>query len=238
VTKITVLVVDDQEDIRDLIDDYLSNHDYIVHTAEDGVSMRAQLGTVAPDIVILDVGLPGEDGLSLARYIRENLDIGVIMVSGAGDTMDRIIGLEVGADDYLAKPFELRELLARMKSVLRRYQREATTSASKATAITTDAYKFGECTLDTRRHQLLDQNGSDIAITSMEFDLLKVFAEHPDRPLSRDQLLDFTQNREWDPNDRSIDIRIARLRRKIEPNPDKPQVLKTVRGIGYLYVSN
>ena len=231
---ITVLVVDDQEDIRDLIQEYLGNHDYEVYTAADGVAMRAQLEVVAPDVVILDVGLPGEDGLSLARYIRENLDIGVIMVSGAGDTMDRIIGLEVGADDYLAKPFELRELLARMKSVLRRYQRQAPPASEDESTAT--RHPFGRCQLDTQRHQLLDADNQDIPITAMEFDLLRVFAEHPNRPLSRDQLLDYTQNREWDPNDRSIDIRVARLRRKIEPNPDKPQVIKTVRGVGYLYI--
>lgn len=236
-TDLTVLVVDDEEDIRDLIQEYLGNHHYLVHTVADGVEMRACLERVAPDIVILDVGLPGEDGLSLARYIRETLDIGVIMVSGAGDPMDRIIGLEVGADDYLAKPFELRELLARMKSVMRRYQRPAAPTSTAASIETDgDRFHFGLCQLDTRRHQLLDAEQQDIPITAMEFDLLKVFAEHPNRPLSRDQLLDFTQNREWDPNDRSIDIRVARLRRKIEPNPDKPQVIKTVRGVGYLYI--
>jgi DNA-binding response OmpR family regulator len=234
---VTVLVVDDQEDIRDLLDDYLSQQGYRVFLAADGVEMRAQLEVVAPDLVILDVGLPGEDGLSLARYIRENLDIGVIMVSGAGDTMDRIIGLEVGADDYLAKPFELRELLARTKSVLRRYQPRPGAHTNDSTIKDSSKFKFGNCVLDTLRHQLEDAEGNEIAITAMEFDLLKVFAEHPNRPLSRDQLLDFTQNRDWDPNDRSIDIRVARLRRKIEPNPDKPQVIKTVRGTGYLYVT-
>ncbi len=235
-SAVTVLVVDDQEDIRDLINDYLSGQGYTVHTACDGEDMRARLESIAPDVVILDVGLPGEDGLSLARFIRENLDIGVIMVSGAGETMDRIIGLEVGADDYLAKPFELRELLARMKSVLRRYTAKEE-SAEEIPASNAERRSFGRCVLDLQRYSLSDTDGVDVPITAMEFDLLKVFAERPNRPLSRDQLLDYTQNREWDPNDRSIDIRVARLRRKIEPDPDKPQVIKTVRGIGYMYVS-
>jgi two-component system phosphate regulon response regulator OmpR len=166
-----------------------------------------------------------------------------MMVSGAGETVDRIIGLEVGADDYIAKPFDPRELRARLKSVLRRYQRaQPPASAGQRVRPTQGANDdkqvlLGRCTLDMDSYQLFDAEGNEIAITSMEFDLLKVFIERANRPLSRDQILSLTQNRDWDPFDRSIDIRIARLRRKIEPDPDKPQIIKTVRGVGYMFVS-
>ncbi len=240
----TVLVVDDQEDIRALLQDYLQDRGFIVHTADSGRQLRELLPRLNPSLVLLDVGLPGEDGLSLARYIREQYDIGIIMVSGAGEMLDRVVGLEVGADDYVTKPFELRELLARVKSVLRRYQRVGSGPVStpavteQSTTVTTSGarqFRFGRCLLDLERYQLVDGEGNDIPVTAMEFDLLKVFAERPHRPLSRDQLMDLTQNRDWDPNDRSIDIRITRLRKKIEPDPDKPSVIRTVRGVGYLY---
>lgn len=234
----TLLVVDDQDDIRQLLQDYLQDKGFVVQVAASAGQLRELLPQVRPALVLLDVGLPGEDGLSLARHIREQYDIGIIMVSAAGEMLDRVVGLEVGADDYIAKPFELRELLARVKSVLRRYGRgepAAPTSAVVAPAVNRRQFRFGACVLDLDRYQLLDGDGNDIPVTAMEFDLLKVFAERPHRPLSRDQLMDLTQNRDWDPNDRSIDIRITRLRKKIEPDPDKPSVIKTVRGVGYLY---
>jgi len=234
----TILVVDDDPDIRELLEDYLSDQGYRVATAATAEAMRTSLAEDLPDVVLLDVGLPGEDGLSLARHIREHFDLGIIMVSGAGETLDRIVGLEVGADDYVAKPFDLRELHARIKSVLRRYQTRAT--ATRGTTSGTDSaprrIAFGVGTLDLDSCQLLDADGAEIPVTAMEFELLKVFAERPNRPLSRDQLLNLTQNRDWDPYDRSVDIRIARLRRKVEPDPQKPSVLKTVRGMGYMFV--
>jgi DNA-binding response OmpR family regulator len=187
---------------------------------------------------LLDIGLPGEDGLSLARYLREHFDVGIIMVSGAGETVDRIVGLEVGADDYVAKPFDLRELHARVKSVIRRYARkagEASNSVAGSQAAT-NRVPFGVGVLDLERCQLIGADGAEIPLTAMEFELLKVFAERPNRPLSRDQLLNLTQHRDWDPYDRSIDIRIARLRRKIEPDPRNPAVIKTIRGMGYMFV--
>ena len=237
----TILVVDDQDDVRLLLQDYLQDKGFEVHTAVNGSQLREALPRVLPTLVLLDVGLPGEDGLSLARHIREQYDIGIIMVSGAGEMLDRVVGLEVGADDYISKPFELREVLARVKSVLRRYQRSALLLSEPPQQAVPPAtlqgrqHRFGACVLDLERYQLLDADGNDIPVTAMEFDLLKVFAERPHRPLSRDQLMDLTQNRDWDPNDRSIDIRITRLRKKIEPDPDKPSVIKTVRGVGYLY---
>lgn len=229
-----ILVVDDDEDVRSLISDYFSNAGYIVAEADNAGAMRERLREQVPDVVLLDVGLPGEDGLSLARYLREHHNVGIIMVSGAGETVDRIVGLEVGADDYVSKPFDPRELHARIKSVLRRYQR----ASAEAPAPTASDHRIpvGKCMLNTVSRQLFGPDGAEIPLTAMEFELLLVFVERPERPLSRDLILSHTQNRDWDPFDRSIDIRIARLRKKIEADPDKPQLIKTVRGVGYMYV--
>ncbi len=232
-----ILVVDDDPDVRELLDEYLSEHGYSVAQAENGETARQQVEKQVPAVVLLDVGLPGEDGLSIARYIREHYDIGIIIVSGAGETVDRIVGLEIGADDYVSKPFDPRELRARLKNVARRYQRPAVSvDTEKQSTGTASRVAFGPCTLDLITYQLLGSENQEIPITNMEFDLLKVFAERPNRPLTRDQLLNLTQNRDWDPYDRSIDIRITRLRKKIEPDPEKPQVIKTVRGIGYMFM--
>lgn len=228
-----ILVVDDDGEVRQLLEDYLGGQGYQVRTCADSAAMRQTLKTGMPDLVLLDVGLPGEDGLSLARFLREHHDLPVIMISGAGSALDRIIGLEVGADDYLAKPFDPRELLARVKTVLRRYRR-ATPAAAAEDARRT--LQLGKCRLDLERHQLFDGAGSEIPLTAMEFDLLQAFAQRPNRPLSRDQLLNLTQHRDWNPFDRSIDIRIARLRRKLEPDPNKPQIIRTLRGVGYMFV--
>jgi two-component system phosphate regulon response regulator OmpR len=234
--KATIIVVDDDPDIRELLEDYLSDQGYEVVAVPTADDFHRALSEHKPDIVLLDVGLPGEDGLSLARHVREHLNIGIIMVSGAGETVDRIIGLEIGADDYLAKPFDPRELHARLKSVLRRYRSRPGKDSAEKDRDEARRVRFGVGLLDLDRCQLLDADGREIPVTAMEFELLRVFAERPNRPLSRDQLLNLTQNRDWDPYDRSIDIRIARLRRKIEPEPDKPVFLKTVRGMGYMFV--
>jgi two-component system phosphate regulon response regulator OmpR len=230
-----VLVVDDDPAIREMLAEYLAEHDCAVHVAADGAEARRLLASRSIAVALLDVGLPGEDGLSLARHLREHHDVGIIMVSGAGETIDRIIGLEVGADDYLAKPFDLRELRARLRSVARRYAREPAARSGAVAGFASRQLRVGECTLDLDRQQLFAADGSDIPVTAMEFKLLRVFAERPNRPLSRDTLLELTQNRDWDPFDRSIDIRIARLRRKIEPDPDRPRVIRTVRGVGYMF---
>ena len=232
-----IIVVDDEAEVRDMIHEYLAQHGYNVVTAATAAEFRAMLQKCAPDLVILDVRMPGEDGISLARHVRENYRSGIIMVTAAAAVVDRIVGLEVGADDYVAKPFDPRELLARVKSVLRRV---AAADAAGAPALrpdsASDAVHFGRCVLDLESHTLKTQSGEDVPLTSMEFDLLKAFAEHPNRVLTRDQLLDLAHNRDWDPFDRSIDIRIARIRRKIEPDPAKPQTIKTVRGAGYIFV--
>lgn len=235
-SPITVLVVDDDAGVREMLGDYLVDNGYHVLFAANGPEARSVLEEQAPHVVILDVGLPGEDGLSLARFIREQYDIGILMVSGAGDTVDRIVGLEVGADDYVGKPFDLRELRARLKSVLRRYQRDPSSPPAAVAAETGRRLPFGAAFLDVESHQLFDRDGREIAITGAEFDLLRIFAERPNRPLSRDQLMTLTRNRDWDPFDRSIDIRIARLRKKVEADPDNPQSIKTMRGVGYMFV--
>jgi two-component system phosphate regulon response regulator OmpR len=231
----SVLIVDDDATIREMLREYLESNQYQVYEADSGAAMREHLAANVPNVVLLDVGLPGEDGLSLARYLREHHNIGIIMVSGAGETIDRIVGLEVGADDYLAKPFDPRELRARLKSVLRRYQRVQPMEQPSALEKSDHHVAFGLCTLDLSSYRLFSASGEEIPLTTMEFELLKIFAQRPNRPLTRDQILSLTQNRDWDPYDRSIDIRIARLRRKIETDPDKPQVIKTIRGVGYMF---
>jgi len=232
-----VLIVDDDANIRETTGEYLSGHGYEVALAADGAEMRKAFAQGAPhgfpNLVLLDLNLPGEDGLSLTRWLRANHAVGIIMVTGAGEVVDRVVGLEVGADDYLAKPFDLRELLARMKSVLRR---SGARGEEKAAVPAAQRVKVGRCTLDLATHMLTDENGAEQPLTGMEFDLLRVFIENANRVLSRDQLLTMTRNREWEPFDRSIDIRIARLRRKIEVDPEKPVAIRTVRGAGYMFV--
>ena len=232
-----VLIVDDDAGIRESTADYLSGHGFQVALAADGEQMRAAFAPGAPQgrphLVLLDLNLPGEDGLSLTRWLRGNHDVAIIMVTGAGAVVDRVVGLELGADDYLAKPFDLRELLARAKSVLRRAGERSPAAVDGAAK----RVKVGRCTLDLDTHQLLDERGAELPLTGMEFDLLRVFIEHANRVLTRDQLLTLTRNREWEPFDRSIDIRIARLRRKIELDPAKPAAIKTVRGAGYMFIA-
>jgi two-component system phosphate regulon response regulator OmpR len=243
---VRILAVDDEPDIRDLLEEYLDSQGYQVTTAENGVAMRRILEQQTFDLVLMDINMPGEDGLSLARFLREHHRVGIIMLTAAADVVDRIVGLEMGADDYVTKPFDPRELLARIKSVLRRSagsaadmdnNAQSSSAASPAADVAGDRVRFGRCMLDMDAHKLfLHDSGEEVAITSMEFDLLKAFATRPNRVLSRDQLLDLAHNRDWEPFDRSIDIRIARLRRKIEPDPAKPQTIKTVRGAGYIFV--
>lgn len=228
-----VLIVDDDPQIRNLVTEYLGNNGYEVSQAENAESFRAALALRVPDVVLLDVNLGGEDGLSLARYLRANHSVGIIMVTAAGDVVDRVVGLEVGADDYVPKPFDLRELRARIKSVARRAQ-------PNPPSVKPDGadrrIRVGQCSLDLASRQLFDAHGAEIVLTSMEFDLLRVFVENPNKVLTRDHLLNLTRNRDWEPFDRSIDIRIARLRKKVEPDPENPRLIKTVRSAGYMFV--
>jgi two-component system phosphate regulon response regulator OmpR len=222
---VTLAVVDDEADIRETVK---------VLTSDSATAFRRVLETTKVDLALLDVNMPGQNGLSLARYLRENLDIGIIMLTAAADTDDRIAGLELGADDYLGKPFDLRELLARVRSVLRR--RSAKYGKTSTTMPGRDQRPFGRFVLDLEARQLRDQQGEAVPLTAMEFDLLRAFAQNPLKVLTREQLLDLAHNRDEEPFERSIDIRIARLRRKIESDPAKPQVIKTVRGAGYIFV--
>jgi two-component system OmpR family response regulator/two-component system phosphate regulon response regulator OmpR len=222
-----VLVVDDDAGIRDLLADYLAKQGYDVSTARDGGEMDERLRAGMPDLIVMDLMLPGEDGLSLTRRIKAAADVPVIMLSARGEDIDRIVGLEVGADDYLPKPFNPRELLARIRAVLRRGS--AGTRAGEAELV-----RFGPFALDLAA-QALSRDGVDVALTQAEFSLLKLFVEHPNRALSRDQIMDWLKGYERDPFDRSIDVRVTRLRRKLEDDPANPVYIRTVWGQGYLF---
>ncbi|MEX0345407.1 MAG: response regulator [Rhizobiaceae bacterium] len=228
-----IVVCDDEPDIRDTVGEYLERQGFKVTQADGGEALRDLAENAVFDAVVLDISMPGEDGLSLARFLRERGGVGIIMLTASGETVDRIVGLEMGADDYLAKPVDLRELLARVKAVLRRMSNQS--DAKSAGGSGGGVVEFGECKLDLDGYKLLGSDGAEIAITAMEFSLLKVFAEHPGRVLNRDQILEMAHDRGWDPFDRSIDIRISRLRKKIEADPSKPQIIKTVRGVGYIF---
>ncbi len=237
----SILVVEDEALQRTALAAYLQREGLQVHEADGGSAMWQVLEDHAIDLVLLDVRLPGEDGFVLARRMRERWpQLGVIMVTAKQDTVDRIVGLETGADDYIVKPFDPRELLARVKSVLRRLQTAQTSDhvvaeAQANTVRPTNTVPMGRWLLDLEQHILRAADGSTEPLTATEFDLLKVFAEHPDRPLTRDWLLQVTSHRDLDPFDRSIDLRITRLRKKIEADPQKPVVLRTVRGVGYMF---
>ncbi|MFT3734962.1 MAG: response regulator [Rhodocyclaceae bacterium] len=231
-----LLFVDDEQELRDIALEYFAPQ-FSVRTAGNAAEARAALAQQLPEVAILDVRMPGEDGLSLARWIREaHPAVGIVMLTTAADVVDRVIGLEMGADDYIAKPFDLRELSARIKSVLRRVMARSSSTAPVREAISEASVRFGKCVLDLQQHRLYGPDGAEIALTAMEFDLLKVFADNPNRVLNRDQIMEQAHNRGWDVFDRSIDLRIMRLRRKIEMDAEKPEVIKTVRGAGYVFV--
>jgi two-component system phosphate regulon response regulator OmpR len=225
-----IAVVDDEDDVREMVAEYLGRQGYRVSRADGGPALDALMAEERIDLALLDVTMPGEDGISLARRLRAQGPIGIVMLTANGDTLDRVVGLEVGADDYIVKPFDLRELLARVRAVLRR------TPQPESNATSGRRVRFGRCLLDLESRKLLDEAGAEVPLTVMEYDLLRTFAEHPGKPLSRDRILDLAHNSEMEPFDRSVDSRIVRLRRKIEPDPVKPATLKTVRGVGYVFV--
>jgi len=229
--NISLLAVDDELEICEILVEYFSNQGFNIESVNDAEQTRHFFQHGIPNLVILDIHMPGEDGLSLARWLREEYPrVGIIMLTTAIDVVDKIIGLEIGADDYVTKPFDLRELLARVKSVLRR-QNEIVYQPTSPTHI-----QIGQCELDLDGHKLYDKDKKELPLTSMEFDLLRVFAENPNRALNRDQIMELAHHKDWDVFDRSIDIRIMRLRRKIEKTPEKPDIIKTVRGVGYMFV--
>ncbi|MEW5770109.1 MAG: response regulator [Pseudomonadota bacterium] len=222
-----LLVVDDDAGIRDLLADYLAKQGMAVKTARDGREMDERLTEFTPDLVVMDLMMPGEDGLSLTRRIKAERDVPVIMLSARGEDIDRIVGLEVGADDYLPKPFNPRELLARIRAVLRR-------GGGRGEAEAGEVFRFGPFALDLAS-QALSREGEEIPLTQAEFTLLKIFIEHPNRALSRDQIMDWLKGFERDPFDRSIDVRVTRLRKKLEDDPANPVYIRTVWGQGYLF---
>ena len=229
----SLLVVDDEPEICEILVEYFADQGFSVHKACDSARARELFSAQVPDLAILDVRMPGEDGLSLARWIRDHHGgVGIIMLTTAADVVDKVVGLEIGADDYVPKPFDLRELLARVKSVLRRRSESVQASGSSGRV------RLGVCELDLGMHKLFDADDRELPLTAMEFDLLRVFSENPNRALNRDQIMELAHQRDWDVFDRSIDLRIMRLRRKIERNPEKPEVIKTVRGVGYMYVKS
>jgi two-component system OmpR family response regulator len=227
-----VVIVDDQKEICDVVQEYLSGEGYRVSVAHDGVTMRRVLAQSPVDLVILDLMLPGEDGLTLARTLRNESAIGIIILTGRSETVDRIIGLEMGADDYLPKPFVLRELLARVKSVLRRV---STRAPERAPASGRARARFSGWNLDLSSRELVSPAGKEVRLTTGEFDLLSAFVNHANQVLSRDRLLDLARNRESGPFDRTIDVQVGRLRRKLEDDPQRPNMIKTVRGSGYIF---
>ena len=231
-----ILVVDDDPALRDLLAEYLDANGFAVEAVGDGAAMRRALGCGMPDAIVLDLMLPGEDGLSLARDLRTYSAVPILMLSARGEEIDRVVGLEVGADDYLTKPFGPRELLARLRALLRRASGGAHSNAVTAKSAEEQATerRFGPFVLDLEAHRLL-RAGVEVRLTGAEFDLLRIFTERPNRVLSRDDLVDRLKGFARDPFDRSIDIRVTRLRRKIETDPAAPAYVRTIRGEGYLF---
>jgi two-component system OmpR family response regulator len=225
-----ILIVDDHRDIRDLLGRFLVKHGFRATVAESAAAARKTLTAAEIDIVVLDIMMPGEDGLSLTRYLRESTDIPVILLTAMGEETDRIVGLEIGADDYVSKPFNPRELLARIKAVLRRSQYQSGTQSRPKGKLSFDRW-----TLDLSRRELIDNKGVSVALSSGEFRLLAALVERPGMVLTRDQLLDLTRGRAAQPFDRSIDNQISRLRKKIERDPRTPELIKTAWGDGYSF---
>jgi two-component system OmpR family response regulator len=225
-----ILIVDDHREIRDLVSRALTKENFRVSTAADGRAMRKALSDGRIDLILLDLMLPGEDGLSLCRSLRAESAIPIIMLTAKGEEVDRVIGLEMGADDYLPKPFGSRELVARIKAVLRR----TPASAAADPAARPKRYRFDRWALDTGARELLRDDGVTVPLSTGEYDLLLAFVERPQRVLSRDQLLDLARGRSANAIDRSIDTQVSRLRRKLERNPGDPKIIKTVWGGGYV----
>jgi len=229
-----ILIVDDDREIRELLQTYLQKHGYRVSVAEDGRAMWKQLEQARINLVVLDLMLPGEDGLSLCRKLRSESDIAIIMLTAMGEETDRIIGLEMGADDYLAKPFNPRELLARIKGVLRRVRPGYMAEPDDTN---TAMLKFGAWKLDTTARHLIDQQGQAVSLSSGEYRLLRIFLDKPNRTLSRDYLLDLISGKDALPYDRSIDVQVGRLRKRLGDDARVPEIIKTVRGAGYVFTS-
>jgi DNA-binding response OmpR family regulator len=226
-----IVVVDDEASTRDMVGDYLGLHGFKVSLCDGGASLRALLKQTAPDLIVLDLNMPEEDGLSIVRDLKARSQVPVIMLTATASPIDRVVGLELGADDYIAKPCELRELVARIRSVLRRTRGGAVATAREGAR----TVRFGTKLLDLDARVLRDDEGNEHLLTNSEFTLLKAFADNPKRVLSRERLLDLANARDPEAFDRAIDVRITRIRRKIEPDPERPSIIRTVRGAGYLF---
>lgn len=230
--KARIIICDDEAEMREMLEEFLTDDGYAVTVADGGTELRRLVPQIRPDLVICDLKMPGEDGLSLTRWLRAESHAAVLMLTGMGSVMDRVVGLEMGADDYLAKPFEPAELRSRIKAILRRTMAPTLVAQGRPPA----RLKVGRCIVDLDQKTMFDEAGEKVPLTAMEFDLLYTFITHAKRVLNRDQLLEMAHHQRWDPYDRSVDIRIARLRKKIEIDPTKPRVLKTVRGEGYMLI--
>jgi len=233
-----IAVLDDELDITALLSGYLQGQGFRVSAVHSGAALMSLMTADPPVLVLLDLGLPGEDGFSIARQLREHHRCGLIIVTGRGDAIDKVVGLEVGADDYVTKPFDLRELLARIKAVLRRLSPAEAPAGTPAAATTAPRpqHSFLGWTLDTAARRLTAPGGQDVPLTAGEFDLLVAFVRHAGRVLSRDFLLESTRGREAAPFDRTIDVQVGRLRKKLEADAENPQIIKSVRGAGYIFV--
>ncbi len=229
-SKPHILVVDDDPGVRDLLRECLEPEGFHVVDAADGAGMFAALRARKVDLITLDLMLRGESGLTIAKSVREQFDTPIVMITGRGDTIDRVVGLEIGADDYIAKPFHPREVVARIRAVLRRHVPKASVEPPAG-----EALAFDGMTLDIGRRELRDRDGALLDLTTAEFNLLEVFARRPQRVLSRDALMDLLKGHDWTPLDRSLDALVSRLRRKLGDDPEKPTLIKTVRGVGYSF---
>src|SRR5262249_47209109 len=229
-------------DLRAMIAEYLGKQGFDVRIAGGGGELDTHLAGGFPDLLILDVNMPGEDGFAIPRRIRSASMVPILMLTAADDIVDRVLRLETGPHDYLTKPFDLRELRARIRALLRRAVPAPAPTANSTAAPAQpqpdpkSRVRFGHVLLDLQTHRLIAADGTEQPLTATEFDLLEAFARHPNRVLSREQLLELANCRAWDVFDRSIDIRIARIRRKVEPDPTNPQTIKTVRGAGYIFI--
>ncbi|MFU2330524.1 response regulator [Pseudomonas sp. NFX98] len=231
-----VLIVDDDPLIRELLHAYLSQEGYDVHCAATAELAEAFLASQAVDLVMLDIRLPGKDGLTLTRELRVRSEVGIILITGRNDEIDRIVGLECGADDYVIKPLNPRELVSRAKNLIRRVRHAQI--PQPVAAVSKPVKQFADWALDTDRRRLIDPSGSETLLTHGEFQLLSVFLRNSGHTLSRDQLMDQIRNREWVPNDRSIDVLVGRLRRKLHDDPAEPQLIITIHGAGYLFTAS
>jgi DNA-binding response OmpR family regulator len=230
----SVLIVDDDPLIRELLESYLAQEGYQVRCASTAEQAEACLAESPVDLVMLDIRLPGKDGLTLTRELRVRSEVGIILITGRNDEVDRIVGLECGADDYVIKPLNPRELVSRAKNLVRRVRHAQQPAAAPAS---TQLKRFAGWMLDSDRRRLIDQDGSEALLTHGEFQLLSVFLRNAGHTLSRDQLMDQIRNREWLPNDRSIDVLVGRLRRKLRDDPAEPQLIITIHGAGYLFTA-